>query len=211
MENFDEHIGTSDSHPIYAGIIPQEETPLFKGRLGITFAPGKCHYGISSRIKWERDVEKDLMRLKTEYNTNTIVTLIEQFEFSNLKISDLRPKIFEKGMKSIWFPIKDGHIPECGEETMAKFDLLISYLFDLLVIGENLIVHCMGGLGRAGTVATCLLIKAGKSYEEALQVVRKTRKGAVENSLQEEFIKNYSKFTSSLGYNILNNNLIVKF
>jgi len=196
-----DNIATSDSHPIYANMVDLAELKLLKGNLGITFAPGKHYQGKISGMNWKRDVEKDLIRLKSEYKATTIVTLIEQFEFTNLKIENLRVKVKELGMKSIWFPIKDGNIPKVGYEI---FDVFISYLLDLLIYEENLIVHCMGGLGRAGTIATCILIKAGLNSKEALNRVRTTRKGAVENSDQEKFIEEYENYLKS-------NALIIKF
>jgi protein-tyrosine phosphatase len=194
-------IATSDSHPIYANLVDISDLKLLKGKLGLTFAPGKNHHGSISSKNWKRDVEKDLTRLKSEYNASTIVTLIEQFEFTNLKIENLRVKVKELGMKSIWFPIKDGDVPKEGYEI---FDVFISYLLDLLIYEENLIIHCMGGLGRAGTVSSCILIKAGLNYKEALDRVRTTRKGAVENSHQEKYIEGYENYLKS-------NALIIKF
>ncbi len=81
-------IATSETHPLYVNFIPQEEIPNFKGTLSLTFAPGKCHHGIVSSIKWERDVTLDLLRLKEEYKTSVLVTLIEAVEFEKLKIKD---------------------------------------------------------------------------------------------------------------------------
>jgi len=191
-------IGTSDSHPLYVNFIPQEEIPFLKGSLGITFAPGKCQLGGLSGITWQRDLEKDLLRLKDEYKTTTLVTLIEAHEFIFLNIENLRKKAFELDINSIWFPIKDGSVPNCGDETLAKFDAFISYLQTLLQIGENLVIHCMGGMGRAGLITACLLIKSGKNSSEAIKVVRAHRKGAVETIYQEEFALNYFNYLVKL-------------
>jgi protein-tyrosine phosphatase len=189
-----EILGNSETHPIYVNFIPREVIPNFKGTLGLTFAPGKCHYGILSKVKWERNLEKDLETLLVQYKTTCLVTLIESFEFSKLKIDELRPKAFECGMNSIWFPIKDGDVPNLGNETLAIYDIFISYLCNLLKNGENLVVHCMGGLGRAGTISTCILVKYGINSQQALEIVRNSRKGAVENSKQEQFIQEYEEY-----------------
>jgi protein-tyrosine phosphatase len=189
-----EIIGTSESHPIYVNFIPKENLPNFEGTLGITFAPGKCHYGVISDIRWQRSLDKDIKTLKEKYNTTCLVTLIESFEFTNLNIEELRPKVYENGLNSVWFPIKDGDVPDLGNETLAIFDVFISYLCNLLKQGENIVVHCMGGRGRAGTISTCVLIKNGINYLEALETVRTSRKGAVENSKQESFIQKYEHY-----------------
>jgi len=57
---------------------------------------------------------------------------------------------------------------------------------------RNGLVHCWGRVGRTGTVATGLLIRSGKKYEEALRLVRKVREGAVATQEQEEFLRKYA-------------------
>jgi protein-tyrosine phosphatase len=37
--------------------------------------------------------------------------------------------------------------------------------------GERLLVHCGAGIGRAGTVATCLLMMMGVARDDALRTV----------------------------------------
>ena len=54
--------------------------------------------------------------------------------------------------------------------------------------GLNVVFHCRGGLGRAGTICACSLMTLGKNAEEAIQQTREHRDGAIENQLQEEFI-----------------------
>ncbi|MNL81577.1 hypothetical protein D3C87_2087370 [compost metagenome] len=63
-------------------------------------------------------------------------------------------------------------------------------------------MHCKGGLGRAGTVASMLLIDTGCALDgiNAIAKVRSVRPGAVETAEQEEFILNWpARGASSLG------------
>jgi hypothetical protein len=48
-----------------------------------------------------------------------------------------------------------------------------------------------GGLGRAGTVAACLLIESGVAPSEAIRKVRTARSGAIETREQERYIMAY--------------------
>lgn len=41
---------------------------------------------------------------------------------------------------------------------------------------ENVVVHCKGGLGRAPTFACACLIYSGKTFNEAVKIVRTARK-----------------------------------
>ena len=50
--------------------------------------------------------------------------------------------------------------------------------------GFSIVVHCKGGLGRAGTVAARLLIELGMEPREAVRQVRAARPGAIETEAQ---------------------------
>ena len=80
------------------------------------------------------------------------------------------------GIKAYNFPVRDTTIPEDKE---AYKKLAKEIVDEHLRKGKNLVVHCMGGLGRAPTfVATCL-IYAGLTAEEAIKLVQKARKDSL--------------------------------
>ena len=54
--------------------------------------------------------------------------------------------------------------------------------------GFDVVVHCRGGLGRAGTIAARLLVELGIEPATAIAKVREARPGAIENSRQELFV-----------------------
>jgi protein-tyrosine phosphatase len=58
----------------------------------------------------------------------------------------------------------------------------------LLRSGGDVVVHCKGGLGRAGMIAARLLVELGMSPDQAIREVRRARKGAIETSDQEALI-----------------------
>ena len=61
-----------------------------------------------------------------------------------------------------------------------------------LITGKNILLHCWGGKGRAGTVAAILLIEFGENKNEAINIVRAKRKRAIESNSQEHFILSYT-------------------
>jgi len=90
----------------------------------------------------------------------------------------------------IWFhlPIVDVSIPDARfeKEWSAAGEELCSILRREL----DVLVHCRGGLGRAGTIAARLLIELGMEPTKAIEHVRSVRPGAIETTDQENFVRN---------------------
>ncbi|WP_245286767.1 hypothetical protein [Bradyrhizobium sp. ARR65] len=55
--------------------------------------------------------------------------------------------------------------------------------------GDDIVVHCKGGLGRAGMIAARLLVELGMTPEEAIKEVRRVPKGASKTSAQEAIVR----------------------
>jgi protein-tyrosine phosphatase len=182
---------TSDTHPIRVDFVALDGLGM-QGRLGLTFAPGKKQpQGLSGH--WDRDLDKDLGRLRDEYHADLLVSLIEEHEFEALKIKALRERAADYRIRSVWFPIVDQSTP--GPESFAQFRALIETICGALDEGQTVVIHCMGGLGRTGLVAAaCLLVKAADlTPEEAIRLVRKARAGTVERQSQEEYVAEFAR------------------
>ena len=172
---------TSESHPIRVDFLPQEEVGL-PGRLGMTFAPGKKSEGADG--VWERDLETDLKRLTEEYHVEVLVSLMERIEYSYLKIPNLFQKAEELGMEILHLPIPDGGAPVDPEAD--RYVPLVEDVVERLKKGQTVVAHCRGGQGRSGMFAASVLVALGHSAVKALELVRRTRKGAVETAEQED-------------------------
>jgi protein-tyrosine phosphatase len=141
---------TSLTHPLRVDFIAPDQV-TFLGRLGLTFAPGKKHHGMTGH--WERDLELDLARLCGEYGVTLLVSLIEEHEFDALQIRELRERAGEFGIKVLWSPIRDVSVPKSAHE----FAPAVQTVVGALRAGQTVVVHCMGGLGRMGTEAVKLV------------------------------------------------------
>jgi len=180
-------IKTSITDPIRVDFVKTDRFAL-KGKLGLTFAPGKSQMNAWT-ASWERDLNTDLIRLRDFFGCQVLVSLIEKYEFKKLKIVSLRERAVELGIYSIWFPIEDRSIPTNIEE----FIKTINQISDLMNDDKTIIVHCMGGLGRAGLTSACLLVSKGFMPSEAIKEVRLARPGAIETDEQEQFVSQFYK------------------
>lgn len=72
--------------------------------------------------------------------------------------------------KAVWHPVPDLHAP-----TLSETLVLVDDLRHRIQHGEHLVLHCGAGIGRAGTIAAALLIRAGLSHDDALARVASSR------------------------------------
>ena len=87
----------------------------------------------------------------------TLVPLTEDDEMRRLGIPDLVERARQKSLDVLRFPFHDGGVPK-------SLDATVNFLDELAVRygrGERLVIHCAGGLGRAGTIGACLRLKLG--------------------------------------------------
>ena len=176
---------TSETYPIRVDWV---ETGLWPGRLGLTFAPGKKGASVlQAGVIHDRDLGADLGRLARE-GVQVIAPLIEDHEFELLGICEYPALAEEHGLTVLACPIRDRDVP--GDP--GGFGAFLDELMDALLDGRRVVVHCRGGLGRAGLVAACLLVQAGMEAGEATALVRATRKGAIQNDLQVNFIRAFA-------------------
>ncbi len=185
----DEYVMTSETHPIYADFVPEEHTKV-PGRLGMTFAPGMKTPGQHGR--WERDLEADLRVLREEHGADVLVSVLEEHEYGGYGI----PELFERdrvgGLEVLRFAIEDMNVP--GEAEAAEYEGLIEGIVGRMREGDNVVVHCRGGLGRTGTVAACVLVALGShSADGAIDAVRAARKGTVQTEGQEDFVRRFEE------------------
>ena len=81
---------------------------------------------------------------------------------------------------------------------VPEFDDLISsvdFIHQRLENNEPVMVHCLAGLGRTGTILACYLVKYEKmSGDDAITKIRKERSGSIQSYSQEEIIFRFEKF-----------------
>lgn len=174
---------TSHTHPLRIGTLTLTDTTA---RIGLTFCPGKRQRNAMTGI-WERDLDTDLTAIR-DWGAMHLLTLIESHEFVELGVEALPERAAAAGLSWHHAPIVDGEVPDSAFE--AHWAELGERLHSALDRGESLVVHCKGGLGRAGIIAARLLIERREVTDvtETLRRVREVRPDAIENARQEAFL-----------------------
>ena len=91
------------------------------------------------------DLERDLDAIAA-WGANAVVTLLEPRELRKLAITRLGAEVERRGMEWLHLPIPDVSTP--GPESEARWPEVSRRLRARLDAGENVLVHCRGGLGR---------------------------------------------------------------
>jgi len=172
---------TSLSHPLQIAAV--QPFPGM-GRVGLTFCPGKTQPHAATGA-WDRDLRADLDAIAA-WGAVAVVTLVEEHELKSLKVPTLGAEVARRHMDWLHLPIADVSVP--GPAFDARWAEVGEGLRARLRDGFNVLVHCKGGLGRAGTIAARLLIELGVAPDEAVRRVRAVRPGAIETPEQLAYV-----------------------
>lgn len=173
---------TSHTHPLQ---IAEVRASSSHGRIGITFCPGKhdrfAHTGV-----WVRDLGIDLDAIAA-WGAKLVLTLVEPAELNALNVPHLGQEISNRGIAWCHLPIADYSVPDAAFE--QQWTTQGHEIREMLRNGDDILVHCKGGLGRAGMMAARLLAELGMDPEEAIRSVRRARKGAIETPSQLALVR----------------------
>ncbi len=165
-----------------------------RGRLGLTFLPGK--HGASMRYPgrvYRRDLAADLETLR-DGGWRYLALLVEDHELDRWGDAGIVERGAAAGVRIERFPIPDGAAPADA----SAMDEILTALATARQEGDAAIA-CMGGVGRTGTVAACALVAAGWEADDAIERVREVRHPtAVETSNQVTFVRRYASNGSSV-------------
>ena len=116
--------------------------------------------------------------------------------------------LLEQGVKSIVTvreePLDESWIKDVNylhvlsnDMGVPEFDDLVhavDFIHRRVTNNEPVLVHCLAGMGRTGTVLACYLVKyQNMSADEATQKVREERSGSIQSYPQEEVIFRFEK------------------
>ena len=155
------------------GWLPAEFTGA--GRLGLTLVPGRRDYG--------RVLDEDLDALQGE-GVAAVLCLLARDEFERYGVDGLLDAYRARGFDVLHLPTLDRTPPSEADLATA-----LAWIDTHTRAGRRVLVHCVGGLGRAGTIAACWLRRQGLDTAAAIAEVRRVRSPrAIETREQEEAI-----------------------
>ncbi|KAJ3305668.1 hypothetical protein HDU76_004974, partial [Blyttiomyces sp. JEL0837] len=204
--------GRQDIEAMEAGLVDEEETPAPvqmvmdvnnedvsrnrpHGNLALSSCPGKkvrLNTGpVNGRAAINRDLAVDFERLAS-FQIRTVVCCLNDAELNYLGApwQKYLTTAHRYGMDVVRLPIVEGSCPESMEDVEVVMEVLERRVSQ----GANVLVHCRGGVGRAGLIACCFLIRRRYvvSAERAVQFVRLRRSlKAIETARQEDFVTQY--------------------
>jgi hypothetical protein len=176
------HPRTSQTHPLE---IAHVRASPAHGRIGITFCPGK-HDRAAQTGAWARDLARDLDAIAA-WGARLVLTLNEPAELAALQVPRLGAEVLARGLDWRHLPIADYSVPT--EAFEWRWRAHGRDIRALLRAGADIVVHCKGGLGRAGMMAARLLAELGMAPEQAVKEVRRVRKGAIETPSQLALVR----------------------
>jgi len=173
---------TSENDPLrIAAVTPGNG----QGRIGVTLCPGKTDPA-AMMGPVDRDLPTDLDAIR-DWGATAVVSVVTDREVDYLRVPDLGKAVRQRHMEWWHAPIPDGDPPDPTFE--QEWAVAGEAIRDRLRLGFDVLVHCKGGLGRAGTVAARLLVELGADPADAIRRVREVRRGAIENAYQEEHVR----------------------
>lgn len=151
------------------------------GRVAISVCPGRPEMG--------QGLEADVARLQA-LHIEVVLSLAEEAERSLYGAAGLGAALSAAGIRHLEYPLIDGLPPgDLGEARSVCMQIL-----GQLGEGHNVLIHCIGGWGRSGTLAAALLCHEGHSPRRAIELVRRARSPrCIETMAQEVFVHKYAQ------------------
>ncbi len=176
----------SVTHPLRIEWLPVEGD---KGCIGMTLCPGKMQ-PVSWTGGWDRQLDLDIESLK-ESVTTRILSLVTDDDMELLQVTQLPERVQASGIEWTHRPLPDTTVPT-GKWLLRSIKVFTE-LQTSIPEGERVVVHCMGGLSRAGTFVAIYFYLRGFTMVEAIAKVRLERDARCINTRQEKFLLQFEE------------------
>jgi ADP-ribosyl-[dinitrogen reductase] hydrolase len=146
--------------------------------------PGK-YQPIASTGSWDRQLDVDVQAL-VDMGVSRLISLITKEDMQVLRVTDLPGEVAHQGLAWDHLPLPDTTAPT--QSWMEQATPVLNDIIASIPEGAKVVVHCMGGLSRAGTFASLYLWMRGMDMRDAIKTVREIRGPHAMNSRQVAFL-----------------------
>ncbi len=122
-----------------------------------------------------------------------VVSLLTPEEERELDLIEEPAQAQSHGLGFLSLPVPDREVPASESEVTA----MLARLHEILASGRSAVIHCRQGIGRAGLLASCMLVFEGYAPLEAIQAVSQARGVEIpETPDQRKWVLNYRVSTA---------------
>lgn len=150
------------------------------GLIGMTHCPGRVETDLFA-VATEADLDHHVGNI-ADWGTRVLVSLVERQEFGRYGVESLPLRTLSRGVRHMHLPIVDMGVPDAGFEQAWRTEGAV--LRGMLLAGQRIVLHCLAGLGRTGTITARLLVELGARPDEAIELVRRARPGTIQTPEQ---------------------------
>jgi protein-tyrosine phosphatase len=142
--------------------------------------PWNGRLGLSARPRGGDWLDDEIAAWR-DAGIHLILSHLTPEEESDLGLQGEKNQALQCGLKFLSFPVPDRETPASVRDALVNFELVDQALSQ----GENVLVHCRQGIGRAALSAVCLLILKGISVDEAVRMVSHARGVQVPETVEQ--------------------------
>lgn len=102
---------------------------------------------------------------------DVVASLLMPEEAEAFGLADERSLCGREGIDFAFLPVPDRSVPPSAPEAGALVDRLV----EGVKAGRSVAVHCVSALGRSPLIAACILIRLGKTADEAVALLSSAR------------------------------------
>ncbi len=131
------------------------------------------------------ELTASLEQLKLQ-GVTAIVTALNYEELESKGVAELGVEAQRLGMQWFYLPIEDDCAPD--GDFLQQWQSASPLLQQVILNGEKVAMHCMGGSGRTGLLAAHLLLDLGWDLDVIKERVKALRPGAFSKQVQIDYI-----------------------
>jgi protein-tyrosine phosphatase len=149
--------------------------------------PGKL--AISARPRGGDWLEDEISGWRTA-GVDVVLSLLTPQENKELELGTEADLAQAGGLRFLSLPVEDRGVPSSWDDAFRA----VEKVGEMLRQGRNVAVHCRQGIGRSGMIAAAVLVKHGKTPDDALKLISDVRGVPVpETPEQREWVRKFSK------------------